>query len=89
MKPVNKYYLIKILVEKREEIVVIPETSKKKFDKYVRVKVLDRASDCKFNIETDSCLVVFGNMIEKFEFEGKQYHMIPESAILGIYSDKV
>lgn len=84
MEPLNKHYLVKIFNSDEDSAIFIPENLKKKMDKHVRVGVLAKSEDCKYEqIDIGDLLLVIGSMVESYKFKDEEFHLVPESALLG------
>jgi co-chaperonin GroES (HSP10) len=85
MTPFNRHLLVTPIEDKEEKeqsTVLVPEGYKSK-PRHGRVKVLEKAEDCKIPVSVGDILIVNSSMIEEVTVSTATYSLILENHILG------
>ena len=85
-KPVNRYILIDLerQEEKKEQLIVLPESYKKPEEKYMFVHSLSWADDVRFFLNYMDELIIDRKMVEEITVGEETFHVILDNYVLGI-----
>ena len=85
-KPVNRYILIDLepQEDKKEQLIVLPESYKKPEEKHTVVRCLSWAEDVRFFLNYGDELIIDRKMVEEITVGQETFHVILDNYILGI-----
>ena len=88
LKPFNRHILITpeyVEREKKKEqsTILLPDDYSKIEGKYCAATVLSWASDCRFDLEKDSRILVDRGMIEEVDYDGAKSYLILDNYIIA------
>jgi len=85
-KPVNRYILIDLepQEDKKEQLIVLPESYKKPEEKHTVVRCLSWAEDVRFFLNYEDELIIDRKMVEEITVGQETFHLILDNYILGI-----
>ena len=85
-KPVNRHILIDLEPEedKKEQLIVLPESYKKPEEKHTVVRCLSWADDVRFFLNYKDELIIDRKMVEEITVGQETFHVILDNYILGI-----
>ena len=85
-KPVNRYILIDLepQEDKKDQLIVLPESYKKPEEKHTVVRCLSWAEDVRFFLNYKDELIIDRKMVEEITVGQETFHVILDNYILGI-----
>jgi len=85
-KPVNRHILIDLepQEDKKEQLIVLPESYKKPEEKHTVVRCLSWADDVRFFLNYKDELIIDRKMVEEITVGQETFHVILDNYILGI-----
>ena len=85
-KPVNRHILIDLepQEDKKEQLIVLPESYKKPEEKHTVVRCLSWADDVRFFLNYKDELIIDRKMVEEITVGQETFHLILDNYILGI-----
>ena len=89
MTPFNRHLLVEPIAEeeaKQQAMVLVPEDYKP-MPRHTRVKVLEKAQDCKIPVFSNDIVIVNSSMIEEIKVGEEAYSLILENHVLGRVED--
>jgi co-chaperonin GroES (HSP10) len=89
MIPFNRHLLVEPIREedkKQQATVLVPEDYRPA-PRHTRVKVLEKADDCKIPVFSGAIVIVNSSMIEEVKVGEEVYSLILENHILGRVED--
>ena len=93
LHPRNRHLLVELLPEeeKQKSEVLLPDNYKPTTERYVPVRVIERAPDCSIDNEMYSApfvegniVIVEGSMLSEVKYGGETFHLVLENYVLGI-----
>jgi co-chaperonin GroES (HSP10) len=91
--PRNRHLLVELIPEEeaQQPAVLLPENYKPNTERYVPVKVIERAPDCKIDSEMypgtyveGNIVIVESSMLNEVKYGGEVFHLILENYVLGV-----
>tara|TARA_R100001244_G_scaffold7419_1_gene9525 strand:+ start:156 stop:449 length:294 start_codon:yes stop_codon:yes gene_type:complete len=91
--PRNRHLLVEPIPEEEKQpaAVLLPENYRPNTERYVPVRVIERAPDCKIDNEMYPGIFVEGNvvivessMLNEVKYNGETFHLILENYVLGV-----
>ena len=90
LKPVNRHILIeKLEAEEKMSEVLLPEDYEPEIENHSAYKVLDWASDTRFNLKKGYFIVVDNKMIEEIRVNNTSYFIVQDNYVVGIVDSPV
>lgn len=85
-KPVNRYIHIDLdpQEDKKEQLIVLPESYKKPEEKHTVVRCISWADDVRFFLKYLDKLIIDRKMVEEITVGEETFHVILDNYILGI-----
>jgi co-chaperonin GroES (HSP10) len=85
MIPFNRHLLVEPITEeeKKEHATVLVPDDYRPAPRHARVKVLEKAEDCKIPVFSGAIVIVNSSMIEEVKVGEEVYSLILENHILG------
>jgi len=85
MIPFNRHLLVEPITEeeKKEKAMVLVPEDYRPTPRHARVKVIERAEDCKIPVFSGAIVIVNSSMIEEVKVGEEVYSLILENHILG------
>lgn len=84
----NKYLVVELPKEEKTEVnplsSFMASVEKKRWD---LATVLDAHPDSDFYIEIGNRVLFQGHLLETFNIDDQVYHIIPESAVYGVFGE--
>jgi co-chaperonin GroES (HSP10) len=89
MIPFNRHLLVEPITEeeKKEQAMVLVPDDYRPAPRHARVKVIEKAEDCKIPVFSGAIVIVNSSMIEEVTVGEEVYSLILENHILGRVED--